>query len=356
MLIGLLYLLPPIKKFAAAHFIVLFNFYYVGSANTASAHPDQKELLILSLPYVLKMTVASMLLATLTGCANHLPVETVNSMDMDRESLHQDSVIQPQGAHQGFIDNPTPIFNATSHESFQVTSYSVNKTLEVYTPYQPLRELYEFPAGIIMTTGGVVLSIADVLPFFGMLPDAITTDLLANGVAGINPFMNMESQARSEKKVLGTPEREVIDQKTEQSDLPLRKLALTAAVDGQFASLMTDDRGQVTVDLVSLVDETKTPTLLTLSMTNDSGAEIHKEFPLTRQLSVRLLQAKRLIDKYQHVDGNKLKLDDAVTDLSNLSRWGFEDHERLLEQRIRQQLNNEQRIAFDRQLTQAFAG
>lgn len=75
-----------------------------------------------------------MLLAVLTGCANHLPAETVNAMDIDRESVRQDYVFQVQGAGQKFIDQPFPHFSVTEHESFRVTTYSVNKTLEVYTP------------------------------------------------------------------------------------------------------------------------------------------------------------------------------------------------------------------------------
>ena len=322
----------------------------------ANAYQYQKELLILSSPCFAKVTAAGMLLAALTGCANHLPVETVNSMDIDREALRQDRIIQPQDINQSFIDQPAPLFNASVQESFQVTTYSVNKTLEVYTPYQPLRELYEFPAGIIMTSGGIVLSIVDVVPFFGMLPDAITTDLLANGVAGINPFMNIESHARSEKKVLGTPDREVIDQKTEQGNSPLRQLPMTATLGSQFASLMTDDRGQLTVDLVSLVDDTTTPAMLTLKTPDASGEQVSHEFPLTRQLSVRLMQAKRLIDKYQQIDAGKLKLPEAIEDLNTLSRWGFEDNVRDLEQRIREQLDHERRTSFDRQLIQTLAG
>ncbi|MBU3825781.1 MAG: hypothetical protein H9917_13320 [Candidatus Oceanisphaera merdipullorum] len=277
-------------------------------------------------------------------------------MEIDRESLHQQHIIQAQSASQQFIDQASPVFNAATHESFQVTTYSVNKTLDVYTPYQPLRELYEFPVGVIMTAGGVVFSIADVLPFFGMLPDVITKDLLANGVTGINPVMNIESPARSEKKVLGSPEREVIDQKTEQSDSPLRQLAMTATLDGKSASLTTDDKGQLTVDLVSLVDSSSNPDMLTLSTTDANGTQVRQEFQLTRQLSVRLMQAKHLIDKYQQINGKTLKVQEAVADLDTLSRWGFEDQERRLEQRIREQLDHERRIAFDLQLNQALAG
>ena len=306
--------------------------------------------------YFAKMTTAGVLLATLIGCANHLPAETVNAMEIDRESLHQQHIIQAQSASQQFIDQASPVFNAATHESFQVTTYSVNKTLDVYTPYQPLRELYEFPVGVIMTAGGVVFSIADVLPFFGMLPDVITKDLLANGVTGINPVMNIESPARSEKKVLGSPEREVIDQKTEQSDSPLRQLAMTATLDGKSASLTTDDKGQLTVDLVSLVDSSSNPDMLTLSTTDANGTQVRQEFQLTRQLSVRLMQAKHLIDKYQQINGKTLKVQEAVADLDTLSRWGFEDQERRLEQRIREQLDHERRIDFDLQLNQALAG
>lgn len=306
--------------------------------------------------YFAKMTTAGVLLATLIGCANHLPAETVNAMEIDRESLHQQHIIQAQSASQQFIDQASPVFNAATHESFQVTTYSVNKTLDVYTPYQPLRELYEFPVGVIMTAGGVVFSIADVLPFFGMLPDVITKDLLANGVTGINPVMNIESPARSEKKVLGSPEREVIDQKREQSDSPLRQLAMTATLDGKSASLTTDDKGQLTVDLVSLVDSSSNPDMLTLSTTDANGTQVRQEFQLTRQLSVRLMQAKHLIDKYQQINGKTLKVQEAVADLDTLSRWGFEDQERRLEQRIREQLDHERRIAFDLQLNQALAG
>lgn len=305
---------------------------------------------------LVKTAAAGMLLATLSGCANHLPTETVNALDIDRESLRQDRVIQTKGSNQSFIDQPVPVFNASAHESFQVTTYSVNKTLEVYTPYQPLRELYELPGGIVMTAGGIVLSIADVLPFFGMLPDAITTDLLADGVAGINPFMNIESQARSEKKELGIPEREVIDQKIEQSNAPLRQLALTAAVDGNMAPLTTDERGQLTVDLVTLVEGTTAPVMLTLSAPDASGKPVSHEFPLTRQLSFRLLQAKQLMAKYQHIDDSTLNLSEAVNDLNTLSRWGFEHNMRSLEQHIRQQLDGEQRLNFDRQLAQTLAG
>ncbi|WP_298721816.1 hypothetical protein [uncultured Oceanisphaera sp.] len=305
---------------------------------------------------LVKTAAAGMLLAGLTGCANHLPAETVNSMDIDRESLRQDYSFQVQGVNQRFIDQPSPGFSVIEQESFNVTTYSVNKTLDVYTPYQPLRELYEFPGGIIMTAGGIVLSIADVLPFFGMLPDVMTKDLLANGVAGINPFMNIESQARSEKKVLGTPEREVIDQKIEKIESPLRQFNLTAALDANIASLETDENGLLLVDLLSLMDGDTAPGMLTLSAANASGEQVSHEFPLTRKLSVRLLQAKQLMAKYQQIDGDKLELPKAVEDLNTLSRWGFEHKVRRLEQQIREKLDSQQRRDFDQQLAQALAG
>ncbi|MBM7456267.1 hypothetical protein HNR62_002153 [Oceanisphaera litoralis] len=226
----------------------------------------------------------------------------------------------------------------------------------MYTPYQPLRELYELPGGIIMTAGGVVFSIVDVVPFFGMLPDVMTKDLLANGVAGINPFMNIESHARSEKQILGIPEREVIDQKIEKSESPLRQFKLTAALDASIASLETDERGLLPVDLLSLMDGNTAPSMLRLSAANASGEQVNHEFVLTRQLSVRLLRAKQLIDKYEQIDGDKLALPEAIADLNTLSRWGFEHAVRALEQQIRTQLDHERRIVFERQLAQSLAG
>ncbi len=311
---------------------------------------------MVSLNTLVTAIAGGMLAAALTGCANHLPAETVNSMDIDRESVRRDYVVQTQGGEPGFIDQPSPRFRVTDHESFRVTTYSVNKTLAVYTPYQPLRELYEFPVGIVMTAGGVVLSVVDVVPFFGMLPDVMTKDLLANGVAGINPLMNMESHARREKKALGIPEREKIDQKLEKSELPLRQFTLTATVGTGAAPLETDENGRLSVDLLSLVDSNTAPAMLTLSAANADGEQVRHEFPLTRQLSVRLQQARQLMGKYEQIDGDKLELPKAIEDLNTLSRWGFEHHARRLEQRIRTQLDDERRLSFDRQLVQTLAG
>ncbi|MFD1008805.1 MULTISPECIES: hypothetical protein [Oceanisphaera] len=68
------------------------------------------------------------------------------------------------------------------------------------------------------------------------------------------------------------------------------------------------------------------------------------------------MQAKQLLNKYQQINSDTLKMNEAVNDLNTLSRWGFDEHGRRLEQRIREQLDNERRQAFDRQLTQTLAG
>ena len=309
----------------------------------------------MSVPRLAYAPLAGLLLATLTGCANHLPEETVNAMDIDRETLHQQRLVQPLSGDPRFIQQPGPAFSATEEQSFRVSTYSVNKTLEVYTPYQPLREIYELPLGVVMSAGGVVFSIVDVIPFFGMLPDVMTTDLLAHGVAGINPLMNIESQARSEKRVLGTPERELIDEKTEQSRLPLRGVPVIARLNGQATTLTTDERGRLNVDLLALATATTAPDELTLSTTGEDGEPIRAAFPLTRQLSVRLQQARKLLDKYQ-ADNTLTDPAEAVKDLTKLSGWGFENEVRDLEQRIRAGLNASQLAEFDRQLVQALAG
>jgi hypothetical protein len=67
---------------------------------------------------------------------------------------------------------------------------------DVSTPYNPLREIYEIPFGIVGLVASLVLNIADVC-VLGMIPNSFIEPITDWSAAAANPFMNTENESRT---------------------------------------------------------------------------------------------------------------------------------------------------------------
>ena len=151
----------------------------------------------------MRYAILAILAVFFTGCANHLRTETLN----DPKKVTSEPKLEY------FITLDSEIVN--SHriqlkleqlETREVKDAQDISEVEFYTPYQGARELYEFPAGIVMLPVAIVVNVLD-FALLGLIPNRITDGAVDIAFSGLNPALNIESESRSENKVLKTYEK-----------------------------------------------------------------------------------------------------------------------------------------------------
>jgi len=145
-------------------------------------------------------------------------------------------------------------FNEINNYTLITDRYTIN--VRQFTPYSGVRELYEVPAGM----GGLVLSIPlnlfDIL-LFGAIPNDFLEKLFYNSSAGINPFINMESENRSEyenvsKSLTNTDKKEM------KKVTPLTGKKIYICVNELPAGeILTDEFGKFKVDMFDILSKTQ---------------------------------------------------------------------------------------------------
>ncbi|MER0040809.1 hypothetical protein [Pseudomonas sp. MGal98] len=266
----------------------------------------------------------------LAGCANHLPQRSEHEERIERKLLShslQIDVGQPE-----VLELPQRRVRVQEQKVFEVTPFEVTRHYDRYTPYQPWRELYEVPLGAVAIVGGVGANVLNVVAL-GRIPDTATKDWISYGVAGVNPFMNVESNGRSQQNLAGIDEKRQ-ETRTDYSSLPWAERPVMIKAGEQTHELLTDRNGVLRLNLLdgpfADQDIARVGTLL-LTVTDEQDAtSAEATLLVSRTLRGKLREAHDLI--YDDLEG--AEVEQWVHRVKRLSDLGLEEEASELEQSL----------------------
>lgn len=266
----------------------------------------------------------------LAGCANHLPQRSEHEERVERKLLShslQIDVGQPE-----VLELPQRRVHVHEQKVFEVTPFEVTRHYDRYTPYQPWREIYEIPLGAVAIVGGIGANVLNVVAL-GRIPDTATKDWISYGVAGINPFMNVESNGRSQQNLAGIDEKRQ-ETRTDYSSLPWAERPVTIKAGTQTHELLTDRNGVLRLNLLdgpfTDQDIARVGTLI-LSVTDEQDAtNAEATLLVSRTLRGKLREAHDLI--YDDLEG--ADVEQWAHRVKRLSDLGLEEEASELEQSL----------------------
>ena len=137
------------------------------------------------------------------GCANQLPQRSEHEARTERKLLDHSLRIE---LGEPLLELPQRRIRVLDQKTFEVTDFEVTRRYDRYTPYQPWRELYEIPLGAVAVVAGIGANVLNVV-MLGHLPESATRDWISYGFAGLNPFVNVESNGRSQQNLASLDEQ-----------------------------------------------------------------------------------------------------------------------------------------------------
>ncbi|CAD5109067.1 hypothetical protein [Zestomonas carbonaria] len=182
----------------------------------------------------------------LSACANHLPQRSEHEERVERKLL--DHSLQIEIGEPRVLELPQRRIRINEQKTFEVTEFEVTRRYDRYTPYQPWREIYEVPLGAVAVIAGVGANLANIVAF-GNLPDSATKGWFSYGFAGLNPFMNVQSNGRSQQN-LASIEEQQLDKRTEHSSLPWAERPVLVKAGRETLELTTDRNGILRLNLL----------------------------------------------------------------------------------------------------------
>lgn len=286
----------------------------------------------------------------LSGCANQLPQRSEHEERIERKLL--DHSLQIDVGEPRVLELPQRRVRVHEQKSFEVTVFEVTRRYDRYTPYQPWRELYEVPLGVLAVVGGISANALNVV-LLGSLPDAATKDWISYGFAGLNPFMNVESNGRSQQNLASLEERRQ-DARAEYSSLPWAERPVQVKAGEQNHELLTDRNGILRLNLLDSPfaeqDVARIATLL-LNVEDDQGtARADASLLVSRTLRGKLQEAHELI--YDDLEDDDVE--QWVHRVKRLSELGLEEEASELEQSLIELTRNDPELqkVFLQALTQ----
>jgi len=276
--------------------------------------------------------IASLLGAALllSGCANQLPQRSEHEERIERKLL--DHSLQIEVGEPRVLELPQRRVRVHEQKTFEVTAFDVTRRYDRYTPYQPWRELYEVPLGAVAVVGGIGANVLNVV-LLGSLPDSATKDWISYGFAGLNPFINVESNGRSQQNLASLEERRQ-DARMEYSSLPWAERPVLVKAGKQNHELLTDRNGILRLNLLDSPfaeqDVTRITTLLLSVEDPQSAARADASLLVSRTLRGKLQEAHDLI--YNDLEGDDVA--QWVHRVKRLSELGLEEEASELEQSL----------------------
>jgi hypothetical protein len=217
-------------------------------------------------------------------------------------------------------------------KTFEVSAFEVSRRYDRYTPYQPWRELYEVPLGAVAVIAGIGANALNVV-LLGSLPDSATKGWISYGFAGLNPFINVESNGRSQQNLASLDEQRQ-DTRLEYSSLPWAERSVLVSANGQTHELLTDRNGVLRLNLLDSPfaeqDVSRIGTLQ-LSVADPQGSpRADAALLVSRTLRGKLQEAHKLI--YADLEGDDVE--QWVHRVKRLSELGLEEEASELEQSL----------------------
>lgn len=268
----------------------------------------------------------------LSGCANQLPQRSEHEERVERKLL--DHQLQIDVGEPKVLELPQRRVRVHDQKSYEVTAFEVTRRYDRYTPYQPWRELYEVPLGAVAVVAGVGANVLNVA-LLGSLPETVTRDWISYGMAGLNPFMNVESNGRAEQNLASIEELQR-DRRMEYINLPwAERPVLIKTTDQQF-ELLTDNAGVLRLNLLdSPFTEQNMARLNTLQLSvedrlGEESAQATATLMVSHTLRGKLREAHDLI--FDDLEGDDVA--QWVHRVKRLSDLGLEEEASELEQSL----------------------
>lgn len=231
----------------------------------------------------------------LTGCANQLPQRSDLESRIERRLL--DHSLYLEAGEIRTLTQPRLAVRVSEQQTFEVRAYEVTRRYQRYTPYQPWRELYEIPLGALALVAGSAANLLNVLAL-GSLPDNVTQGWIGYGLAGLNPFMNVESNGRAQQNLAAIDEQQLAT-RLEHTSLPWSERPVQVRAAGQVHELFTDPQGVLELDLLdspfSELDSARLHPLQLQVQSDDGKAQARLRLAVDADLRRRLREAHRLI-------------------------------------------------------------
>ena len=243
----------------------------------------------------LAVFAAGLLLFCSAGCRNHLTTVETDTIDYNRSVPVVTYVADNQA---GLRDLSMLRLKLTKTESSMLTTYAVHSVISRYTPYSFWREFYEFPMGVCLLPVSLVSHLMNVFTF-GIFPYSWASAVTCTSAAGMNPFINIESESRSFEEV-DKRVKKVIDQKTEVAPAaPAANVPVKVGNDTFQFEAVSQPNG--TVELHLLDFKGNGPTMLgerEVQIFVAGQKEPALKIPIERQRQNLLLKASQLLVDY----------------------------------------------------------
>jgi len=252
-----------------------------------------------------------------TGCQNHIKNEVKKEKNIKRV---ESQVTYFLNVNQDIVDKPAIMLTLNKESKYKVVETEDRVTNELYTPYRGVYEFYEFPAGILVLPGAIVVNVVD-FALLGLLPNHFTDDLLDISFTGMNPALNWESEERMESIVLNTESKEVDtrDEVVKQA-APGEKVAIEGEL-VQIKGITTDRKGSAKVYLhnrsLDIINNIEKLREVKITVKKGEPEETSVSLMLDRGLRMRLVKARDLIKTYNE-DKSGLKLAKLVVKIEKL--------------------------------------
>jgi len=265
-----------------------------------------------------------------SGCANHMSQRSEHEERVERKLLNHS--LQIDVGEPKVLELPQRRVKINEQKTFEVTEFEVTRRYDRYTPYQPWREVYEIPLGVVAVVGGVGANVVNVFAL-GNLPDSVTKDWLSYGFAGLNPFMNVQSNGRAQQNLAGIDEVQR-DKRTEYSSLPWSERPVQVKAGKQTFDMTTDRNGVLRLNLLdSPFAEHDLNHIGRLQISvEDAKDDVHTDstLMLSGNLRGKLIEAHGLI--YDDLEDDEVS--QWVHRVKRLSELGLEEEASELEQSL----------------------
>lgn len=279
----------------------------------------------------------------LAGCANPMSQRSEHEARVERKLL--DHRLMIDAGEPKVLESPQRRVRVQEQKTFEVTEFEVTRRYDRYTPYQPWRELYEIPLGAVAVVGGIGANILNV-PLLGRLPDSVTKDWISYGFAGLNPFMNVQSNGRAEQNLAGIDEVQK-DKRLEKSSLPWAERPVEIQSGRDEFQLATDRNGALRLNLLDspFADQNLARLGDVTLRVADADNDVHASTTLTVSPALRgkLVEAHELIfDDLEDDDVGQW-----VHRVRRLSELGMDDEAKDLEQSLIELTRNDPQLQHE---------
>ena len=266
----------------------------------------------------------------LSGCANQMSQRSEHEERVERKLLEHS--LQIDVGEPKVMELPQRRVRVNEQRRFEVTEFEVTRRYDRYTPYQPWREIYEIPLGAVAVVAGIGANVVNVLTF-DSLPESVTHDWLSYGLAGLNPFMNVQSNGRAQQNLAGISEVQK-DQREEFTRLPWNERLVEVKAGSKTHELTTDKNGVLRLNLLDSPfaeqNLNRVGTLHLAVVDEDSSIRGDASLLVSAGLRSKLVEARELIfDDLEDDDVGQW-----VHRVKRLSELGLEEEASELEQSL----------------------